>query len=87
MMNFGRIEDLMYACRINLYWNEGDEFIDLRDAELVSIKDEEITIKDKDGLYWSWNIDDLEAKLHTITEEHCRALREGFAKLRAEGVI
>ena len=79
MMDFGRIESLMYACRINLYWFDEEGFTDLRDAELVSIKDEEITIKDKSGLYWSWNIDVLEAKVKALTDEHCRALKEVIA--------
>jgi hypothetical protein len=60
------------------------EFIDLTDAEVVGIKDDEITLKDKNNLYWSYDIDVLEAKLKMLTDLHCKALREGFKKIKAE---
>lgn len=86
MMNFGRIESLMYACRINLYWTDDDGFVDLREAKVVKIVDNEITLYDG-NLYWSYDIDVLEAKLDALTEQHCNDLRNSFAKLRAEGAI
>lgn len=87
MMSFGRMEKLMYACRINLYWidKETGEFIDLREAEVVGIRDDEITLYDsKQKLYWSYDIDTLEAKLDMLTDLHCKELKEAFRKLKAE---
>lgn len=86
-INFGRLENLMYACRMNLWWYDDEGFTDLREAEVVSIKDNEITLKDSDNLYWSYDIDVLEAKLEMLAEQHADDLRSAFKKLKEEGVI
>lgn len=77
MMNFGRLESLMYACRINLYWTDKEtgEFIDLTDSEVVSLNDNEIVLRDKQGTNWSYDVDVLEAKLAELVEDHCNAMR------------
>lgn len=84
MMNFGRLEDLMYSCRINLYWTDKEtgEFIDLTDAEVVSLNDNEIVLKDKKGLNWSYDVDVLEAKLSELVEDHCNAMRNAFKSVK-----
>lgn len=75
-MNFSKIEDVMYLCRMNLFfYNEEGEFEDWREAEVISIKDNEVTLYNKDlGLYRSYDLDVLEAKCHALCEEHFSAL-------------
>ena len=75
MMNLFRVEELMYGCRMSLYWWEEDGALqDWRDAKLVSIKDNEITLYREDTKeYWSWDIDTLEAKIEYLQDEHIKS--------------
>jgi hypothetical protein len=75
MMDLGRLETLLYRCRMSLYWWEEDEMQDWRDAKLVSIKDDEITLYREDTKeYWSWDIDTLEAKIEYLQDEQVKIL-------------
>lgn len=87
MYDFSRLESLMYDCRMNLWWTDEEtyEFIDLREAKVVKLVDNEITLYDeKEKLYWSYDIDVLEAKLEHLKDVHEQKLRIAFKKLREE---
>lgn len=91
MIDFGRMENIMYACRMNLYWEDEEKpgyIADWREAEVVSIKDDEITLYNKEYKeYSSWNIWILESKLEYLADKHSEDLRRAFADLRKQGVI
>ncbi len=83
MMNFGRLESLMYDCRMNLYWRDGYDFIDLRDAKVAKIEGNEIVLYDeKENLYWHYEIDSLEAKLDSLKDIHANEFKSLFRMSR-----
>lgn len=76
-MNFAKIERVMYLCRLNLYfYNEEGEFEDWREAEVISIKDNEVTLYHPQlKLYMSYDLDVLEERCHALCDEHFALLK------------
>lgn len=76
-MKYSKIEDVMYLCRMNLYFtNEEGRFEDWTNAEVISIKDNEVVLYNKElGLYQSYDLDELEDKCHALCDEHFSALK------------
>ena len=76
-MNYSKIESVMYLCRLNLYFtNDEGRFEDWTNAEVISIRDNEVVLYNKElGLYQSYDLDVLEAKRHALCDEHFSTLK------------
>lgn len=78
-MKYSKIEDVMYLCRLNLWWIDEDGHThDWREAEVVSIKqNNDITLYNaEEKLYATYDLDELEQKCHALCEEHFAEVRK-----------
>lgn len=69
-MKISHIEDVMYLVRMNLFFNDKEKgFIDLRDANVVSIVNDLVTLE-KDGETYTYSLGGLEEICLKLNKEH-----------------
>ena len=75
-MKISKIEDVMYLVRNNLFWFDDEGYHDWREADVISIKDDEVVLYNpKEELYQNYDLDVLEAKCHALCDEHFALLK------------
>ena len=69
-MKISNIEDVMYLVRMNLFFNDEEKgFIDLRDADVVSIVNDLVTLE-KGGETYTYSLVGLEEICLKLNKEH-----------------
>ena len=68
-MKIGRIEEVLYLVRINLFDYDTD-LGNWTEAEVVQIVNGNVTLRHEDGRERTWSLDELEALCHKLHDEH-----------------
>ena len=72
-MKLGKIEDVMYLVRMNLF-DYTTDFGSWREAEVVQIVNGNVTLRHEDGREMTWSLDELEALCQKLCNQHFKAL-------------
>ena len=74
-MKLGKIEDVMYLVRMNLF-DFTTDFGDWRESEVVQIVNGSVTLRHEDGREQTWSLDELESLCERLCHEHFDALAQ-----------
>lgn len=73
-MKISKIEEVMYLVRMNLF-DYNTDFGDWREAEVVQIVNDGVTLRHEDGREQTWSLDELEEFCRELCHQHFEELK------------